>query len=116
MKWVSSHINIFGDEQADESAEQGRVRHCTPSVKWLREVWQQQQACLSALGLEQMSLGRELSSSFSSQRGVALKDCGRSSDGVFLLVSIRSPSTGESDDSHVGQQYPPVDANGDQES
>ena len=38
IHWVPWHIDIMGDEKADQLAEEGRGRHWAYSREWVREV------------------------------------------------------------------------------
>ena len=50
IQWVPSHIEIMGNERADQLAEKGRVRHCAYSREWVREVQQRQSSEWQGIG------------------------------------------------------------------
>ena len=54
IHWVPSHIDIMGNERADQFAEEGRVRHWADSREWVSEVQRQQASEWHALGLQEL--------------------------------------------------------------
>ena len=57
IQWAPSHIEIMGNERADQLAEEGRVRHWAYSCEWVREVQQRQSSEWQALGLQELDSG-----------------------------------------------------------
>ena len=81
IRWVPSHIDIMGNEKADQLAKEGRVRHWAYSREWVREVQRRQSSEWQALGLQE--LDSEVSDSVETSEGhfsEGQRSCGCSTD------------------------------------
>ena len=67
IQWVPSHVDIMGNEKADQLAEERRVRHWAYSREWVREVQRSQSSEWQALGLRE--LDSEVSNSVEASEG-----------------------------------------------
>ena len=91
IQWMPSHIEIMGNERADQFAEEGRVRHWAYSREWVREVQQRQLLEWQALGLHE--LDSEVSDSDRSSSSEGQGSDGRRSCGCSTDCTCRSKSS-----------------------